>query len=101
KISNKDVSLSAVEALDQPIHEFMAWMQENAAKISAGAELALLAQHSYIMAKCQEQKIAMINLSTSLPEEIKLVGDKYLKLAQEAFAELHPPKNNRMDYLVH
>lgn len=101
KASVRDVSLEAVRAADQPIHEFMTWMQENAAQVNTFGELLILAQHSYLVAEAHQQRVRAAKISTAVPAIVKHAGDQYLKQAQEAYAELHPPQNNRMDYLVH
>ncbi|MBI4983401.1 hypothetical protein HZC32_02055 [Candidatus Woesearchaeota archaeon] len=97
----RDASLKAVRAADQPVNEFIEWMQRHAVQVNHIGELVLLANNSYFVAEEHRQRTSGINISTQLPNTIKSVGDQYLKLVQEAFAELHPPKNNRMDYLVH
>ncbi len=97
----KDASLEAVRAIDQPVSEFFSWIQENEVQIKTLGELILLAHNSYLIAKKHSEITEAIKVSTKLPTTVKSVGDQYLKLAQEAYAQLHPPKNNRMDYLVH
>lgn len=97
----RDVSLKAVRAADQPVGEFMAWMQENAAQVNTVGELVRLAAHSYLAAQGHEKRASSGRVIATLPATVKGMGDQYLELAQIAASELQPPENNRMDYLVH
>lgn len=97
----RDASLEAVRAVDQPISEFMDWMRENAVQINTLGGLIRLTNQSYFVAESHRHITKIIKVSTKLPTVVENVGDQYLKLAQEAYAQLHPPKNNRMDYLVY
>lgn len=97
----RDVSLEAVRAADQPVGEFMAWMQENAAQVTTVGELVRLAAHSYLAAQGHERRVKAGRVVATLPATVSGMGDRYLELAKEAAAELQPPQNNRMDYLVH
>ncbi len=97
----RDVSLKAVRAADQPVGEFMAWMQENAAQVDTTGELVRLAAHSYLAAQGHERRAKAGRVVATLPAIVSKMGDRYLELAQEAAAVLQPPHNNRMDYLIH
>jgi hypothetical protein len=97
----RDISLEAVREADQPVGEFMAWMQENSAQVNTVGELVRLATHSYLAAQGHEQRADAGRVVTTLPTTVKRMGDQYLELAQVATAELQPPENNRMDYLIH
>lgn len=96
----RDVSLQKVRAADQPVGEFMAWMQQNAAQINTMGELVRLAAQEYLAAQRYEQRAKAEQVVIKLPEIVKGMGDRYLELAQIASAELLPPQNNRMEYLV-
>lgn len=93
----RDVSLPAMQAADKPVGEFMAWMQKNAVTISTAGELLRLMVHSDRVAK----DYRMGRVAVTFPQMVESVADKYFELAQVEFAQLCPPKNNRMDYLVH
>lgn len=97
----RDVSLEAISSADQPVGEFMAWMQENAVQVNTVGELVRLAAHSYLVAQDHRQRAKAGRVVATLPATVRKMGDRYLKLAQEAAAELQPPNNNRMNYLVH
>lgn len=96
----KDVSLKAVRAADQPVGEFMNWMHKNAVQVNTLGEYVRLALFQYIDAKEQGKIAPAGRVAAILPQIVKETGDKLFQLAQEAYAELHPPQNNRMDYLV-
>ena len=64
-------------------------------------ELVRLAAHSYLAAQRHERRAEAGRVVATLPATVKGMGDRYLESAQEAAAELQPPQNNRMDYLVH
>ncbi len=99
--SMRDISLAAVRAADQPINEFMGWMQENAAQVNTMGELVRLSLGSHLSANQYQQMAEQGRVAATLSEKVRDEGIRYFKLAQEAYAELHPPKNNRMDYLIH
>ncbi len=97
----RDVSLEAVRAADQPVSEFMKWMHENALQVNTMGEFARLAAAQYSSASACRERVEAGKVVATLPVIVREVGDRYLKLTQEAFAELKPPQNNRMDYLIH
>ncbi len=99
--SMRDLSLAAIRAADQPIGEFMAWMQENAVQVNTMGELVRLSLGSHLSANKYKQMAEQGQVSATLSERVREEAIRYFKLAQEAYAELHPPRNNRMDYLVH
>lgn len=99
--SVRDVSLEAVRAADQPVSEFMKWMHENALQVNTMGELARLAAAQYSSASAHRERAKAGKVVATLPVIVRKVGNRYLKLTQKAFAELKPPQNDRMDYLVH
>lgn len=97
----RNPSLEVIRGLDQPVSEFMAWLQENAVAINTMGELLRLAVHHHLSYRGQKGRVEEGKVASSLPEIVAGTRDFYFKLAEGAFRELHPPVNNRMDYLVH
>lgn len=99
-VSLRNPSLEVVREAEPSVAEFMRWLYESKAQVNTIGEYVRSAVKHHQLAELHRRMAEAGDLKPDLAALQTAEQVRYLDLARSEFAQLQPPQNNRMDYLV-